>query len=516
VTDGERAAAIVNAKALVSAALAERREPHSLAERFVRLVPEVRAAILDELSPVARARLLYSWKLWARPTQLAPTDNDWSVLLWLAGRGWGKSKAGSEWVRERVDSGQARSIGLIGPSLQDIRDTMLGEGRTTRGEGLLNVWPPSQKPEWEPSKRRITFHTGAVATIYTAEEPEMRGPNLDTVWADELAKWRYLDTLWPNLEMTLRKPGATPPRIAITTTPKPLAVLREIMADPWTRTVRGFTFDNAANLDPRWLAKMLKHKGTRTGDQELYAEILGDNPDALFRQSTIDASRYTPTLDDAGDIVWPKLDRVVVAVDPAVSTGRSSDETGIVVLGSMAGRIFVLEDFTGRHTPDAWTSIVAKAAERWRRRGAAVLVVAETNRGGDLVEAALRAKRSSLPIALVRATKGKELRAEPVSALYEEGRVEHVGRLVELEQEMTEWNPATSTKSPNRLDALVWGLWELASLGEDETPMAETAALPAPGPRFDPFQSRREVGEGAPRAASFAVGWGGNMSGRRI
>lgn len=484
----------------------------SLAERWARLPQAARAPMLAKLRPRDRAQLLYAWRWWARPAQIV--DSRARITLMLAGRGFGKSKSGAQWIRERVDSGAARAIGLIGATLQDIRNDVLGEGKDPSGygpraEGLLNIFPPHQRPKWEASKRRITFYTGATATIFSAEEPEMRGPNLDTIWGDELAKWRYLEALWPNLEMTLRRVGAQPPAALFTTTPKKIRLLRELMADPTVRVLRGRTSDNATNLDPAWLAAMArKYGGTRLGRQELEGELLED-AGGMFSEIVIDRTRI-----ESG--VWPKLARVVVAVDPAVSTSRDSDETGIIVEGLVDSgdstdddpRIVVLEDLSGKHKPEEWSSIAVQAVDRWKpRTDGGVIVVAETNRGGDLVAANLRARRASLAIALVRASRGKETRAEPVAALYARERVAHVGRFVELEQELTEWDPAGGGPSPNRLDALVWGAYELAGL-DDEDAVGDAGAFDglveanqdAPGARWATTSSdegeRRRVGAG--------------------
>jgi phage terminase large subunit-like protein len=503
----------------------------SLAERWARLPREVRAPMLARLRPRDRASLLYAWRWWARPSQIV--DGRARITLMLAGRGFGKSKAGAQWIRERVDSGTARAIGLVGATLQDIRNDVLGEGKDPSGygpraEGLLNLWPPDKRPKWEASKRRVTFWTGATAQIFSAEEPEMRGPNLDTIWGDELAKWRYLEALWPNLEMTLRRVGAQPPAALFTTTPKKIKLLRELLADPTVRVLRGKTSDNSANLDAAWLAAMdRKYGGTRLGRQELEGELLED-AGGMFSEVTIDRTRI-----ETG--VWPKLARVVVAVDPAVSTSRDSDETGVLVLGLVDApdgeddpRLVVLEDLSGKHKPEEWAAIVVAAVDRWKpRTDGGVLVVAETNRGGDLVQANLRARRASLGIALVRASRGKETRAEPVAALYARERVAHVGRFVELEQEMTEWDPAGGGPSPNRLDALVWGAFELADLEdalERDPDMAAglrelNADAPAQRWAVDTGEEQRRVGAGDKRyerSDTFAEAFIADSSGGRF
>lgn len=467
-------------------------------------------AVLEEVGRdvLGAQRALWDWRLWARPTQLQPADADWSIWLILAGRGWGKTRTGVEWIRERVQSGDAVSIGLIGPSISDVWKTLVFG--TVAAPGLARIFPPwERRVEVRRQDRQVVMHAPScqrdgvecgcpVATLYTAEEPELRGPNLDTVLCDELAKWRYLDTIWDNLEMTLRSPGVRPPRICITTTPRPLPRILELLDDPDVRVTFGSTFANAANLHSKFLARMQRrYGGSRIGQQELFGLVLGDNPDALFKGAILEANRVEAA---------PELVRIVVAVDPAVSTNRKSDLTGIAVLGIDArGHVYVLADLTGvafdrkqkglvvwrseeplKHSPEEWGELVCRAVEHFE----ADAVVGERNRGGDLVASNVRmcwkealrqglVKAPAVKVSEVLATKNKTVRAEPVSTLYEQGRMHHIGLLPELETEMTQWNPKLLRpgESPNRLDAVVWGAYDLAGFTDEEKIPVDHAAI---------------------------------------
>lgn len=440
----------------------------SLAERFAALPRADRERILAGLSTVDRARLLYAWRFWARPKQIAP-PGDWRIWLSLGGRGVGKSRTGSEWIRERLAAG-ARSIALIGPTLRDIERYMLGgrAGKKRNGSGLLDVFPPGQRPVWHQTKAEVTFpqYPDAVAYLVTAEEPEFRGANLDTVWCDELAKWKYLRIIWDNMEMALRVKGDIAPQIFVSTTPRPLRLLKELVLDPETVTTQATTAENATNLDPRYLARMARrYEGTRLGRQETGGEILTDNPDALFSSTQWEATRVHD--------IPSGLVEVAVAVDPAIATKDNNDPTAVVCGGiDRAGIVYVWAAVAERDPPDVWGERAVAMYELHR----ANVVVAERNRGGDLVAANVRAAYTrrrgysgTLKCVDVHATRGKEIRAEPVSAMHEQGRVRLVGRLPDLERETTEWNPRLGGRSPNLLDALVWLVWYLARL-EDRKP----------------------------------------------
>lgn len=388
--------------------------------------------------------LLHDWPLWARAKQLPP-EGDWRVWLILAGRGFGKTRTGAEWVRALAETGRAGRIALVGETAGDARDVMV-EGES----GLLACCPPWGRPLYEPSKRRVTWANGAMATCFSADDPDqLRGPQFDAAWADEIAKWRY-EAAWDNLMLGLRL--GVDPRCVATTTPKPRAWLSRLMADPRTVLTRGGTRENATNLAPAFLDQILaRYDGTRLGRQEIEGEYLVDVPGALWTRALIEAARVPAA-------AVPELQRVVVAVDPAVTSGAEADETGIVVAGRDAGTGFwVLEDLTGRLSPDLWARRVADAFARVR----ADTVVCEVNQGGDLVAATLRTVDPTLPVRSVRATRGKRLRAEPVAALYEQGRVRHAGAFDALEDQMTRFTGAPGDASPDRLDALVWALTDL-------------------------------------------------------
>jgi phage terminase large subunit-like protein len=314
--------------------------------------------------------------------------------------------------------------------------------------GLLSIFPTHQRPLYEPSKRRMTFHNGSIATTYSAEEPDrLRGPQHDGAWADELCAWKYPET-WDQLQFGLRL--GTHPRQVVSTTPRPTKQLRELIADPRTVVTRGRTLDNASNLAPAFIAALkAKYEGTRLGRQEMDAEILDDNPGALWQRSAFDATRVSHP---------PMMRRVVVAIDPAVTSTDNSDETGIVVAGlGEDGRGYVFEDLTCRETPKGWAQLAIRAYQHYR----ADRIVAEGNNGGDLIETVMRGIDVNVPFTRVHARVGKFSRAEPVAALYEQGRVSHVGAFHQLEDECCEYDPTTAKQSPNRMDALVWALTEL-------------------------------------------------------
>lgn len=397
------------------------------------------------------AAVLYCWEAWARSSQLPPTG-DWDCWLILAGRGFGKTRTGAEWVRAEVERLGAVRVALVGRTAADVRDTMI-EGES----GLLSVYPPSERPQYEPSKRRLTFANGATATAYCAETPDqLRGPQHHLAWADELASWKHADT-WDMLRFGLRL-GARP-RVVVTTTPRPTRIIKSLVADSHVAVTRGVTHENAGNLPRAFLAAILdRYSGTRLGRQEIDAEILDEPEGALWQISIVDAVRVQQA---------PQLWRVVVAVDPAVSSGPRSNETGIVVVGlGDDGHGYVLADRSIRGTPAQWAHAVVDVYQEYQ----ADRVIGEVNQGGDLVEANIRTVDSTIPYEAVHATRGKAKRAEPVAGLYEQGKIHHVGVLSALEDQMTQWSPGAArageeSDSPDRVDALVWGLTYLL-LGE--------------------------------------------------
>tara|TARA_R100001463_G_scaffold675_4_gene3096 strand:+ start:16464 stop:17798 length:1335 start_codon:yes stop_codon:yes gene_type:complete len=413
----------------------------SPAQQLAKLPLKDRMAIINGLSQVQKQKLLYHWPTWARPSQLSPEWN-WRVWLLLAGRGFGKTRCGAEFIRQEVDGNRAGHIALIAPTAADARDTMI-EGES----GLLGVFPSDQRPTYEPSKRRITFHTGAVATTYSADEPDrLRGPNHDLAWCDELAAWRYPEA-WDMLNFGLRI--GENPRAVVTTTPRPTSLIKSLITRSDVHTTRGSTFDNAANLASAFLDEVTaRYEGTRLGRQELHAEILDDVDGALWNRDMLDANRVTEL---------PFLKRIVIAIDPAISSNTDSAETGIVAVGvDERNHGYVLEDRSTRGTPNEW----ARQAIALYHTLKADKIIAESNQGGDMVKHTLATVDDNVPIRLVHASRGKRTRAEPVAALYEQGKVHHVGAFNQLEDQLCSWVPGESA-SPDRLDALVWGATEL-------------------------------------------------------
>ena len=430
----------------------------SLAASLASLPEKDRQATLDGLSNSEIAALEYDWRFWARPNQLPPLGS-WTYWLLLAGRGFGKTRCGAEWVRETKEI--CARIALVAPTAADVRDVMV-EGES----GILACSPPWDRPLYEPSKRRLTWQNGAMATTYSADEPErLRGPQHAAAWCDELAAWRYPDA-FDQLMFGLRL-GADP-RCVITTTPKPIKLVRDLLTNPRCIPTRGSTFDNRANLAPAFLSSIVrKYENTRLGRQELFAEMLEDVPGALWQRGVIDDTRVA---------LKPDMQRIVVAIDPATTSGENSDETGIIVAGrGVDGRGYVLEDLTFRGTPNEWATVAVGAFQRWR----ADRIVAETNQGGQMVEANLRTVASMIPFTGVHAKRGKVLRAEPVSALYEQRRISHAGNFSSLEDQMcsftADFDGSKAGYSPDRVDALVYALTEL---------MVEPEARP---PRSQPF-----------------------------
>jgi phage terminase large subunit-like protein len=402
------------------------------------------AEAISHLSHEAAEVLLYDWQLWGRPQQLEPLGN-WRTWIILAGRGFGKTRAGGEWVRSCVQSGKYGRVALIGATAADVRDVIV-EGES----GILAISPPNFRPVYEPSKRRLTWPNGAVASTFSAEEPDrLRGPQYDLAWCDELAAWQYAEA-YDQLQFGLRL--GQNPRQVITTTPRPTKLIKEIIKDPTTHVTRGSTYDNRDNLAPAFLAQIIKkYEGTRLGRQELNAEVLEDNPNALWSYEQIDSLRmnFPPVT----------LERIVVAIDPAVTSHEGSDETGITVTGrDNMGNGFVLADLTLSASPDEWAKVAVRAYHTF----GADRIIGEVNNGGDLIEAVIRTVDRNVSYKSVRASRGKVMRAEPIAALYEQRRIHHVGFFSKLEDQMCNFNPAEEiTESPDRLDSLVWGFTEL-------------------------------------------------------
>lgn len=407
---------------------------------------------LSKLSDKELAALKWHWPFWARPDQIAP-EGDWTTWLLLAGRGFGKSRCGAEWVREKAKDFPGCRIALVGETATDARKVMV-EGDS----GILNISSPDFMPIYSPANRQLTWPNGSIAITYNATQPDqLRGPQHHFAWADEIAKWQYMQDSWDQLQFGLRL-GERPQQV-VTTTPRPLPLIKKLVADRDTVVTRGKTMDNASNLATPFLKQIEeRYGGTRLGRQELDGEILDDIPGALWARSSIDQTRMHEAPED--------LERVLVAVDPATSAEEGSDETGIVVVGFARdkdgyARGYVLEDGSLKGSPEEW----ARKAVMLYRKWSADRIVAEKNQGGDMVESVLRAVDRAVPIKLVHASRGKIIRAEPISALYEQHRIHHVGRFDELEDQMCTFSVdnirGNGMGSPDRVDALVWGLTEL-------------------------------------------------------
>jgi phage terminase large subunit-like protein len=411
------------------------------------LTPQERDAFLAALGDSGAIWFEESWHCRARPNQLPPAGN-WPVWLVMAGRGFGKTRMGAEWVRGIAERNGSAMIALVGATLHEARSIMV-EGPA----GLLALAPPEKRPAWHPSKRELIWPNGARASIFGAAEPEgLRGPQHSHGWADEIGKWPNGIAAWDNLAMGMRL-GAHP-RIVATTTPRPVPLVLRLNEDPAVVVTRGRTWDNRAALPKAFLAEMRRtFNGTRLGRQELDGDLLLDVEGALWTRALLAQCHHTGTL--------PELVRIVVAVDPPASA--QGDACGIVAAGRDAcGMAYVLEDASLRGArPERWARRVADVAERWR----ADRVVAEANNGGDMVRSVLQAAQVSLPVRLVHASRGKTARAEPVAALYEAGRVRHAGLFAALEDQLCgltiDGRYEGPGRSPDRADALVWSLTEI-------------------------------------------------------
>ncbi|PZQ80513.1 MAG: ATP-binding protein [Ancylobacter novellus] len=421
------------------------------------------AEFIAGLEPDTAEWLLHHWPLIGRPAQLPPATaqggGDWLTWLVLGGRGAGKTRAGAEWVRALAfgrDGPPAGRIALVAESLADVREVMV-EGVS----GLLAVHPHRERPVWESSRRRLEWPNGAVAQGFSADDPEsLRGPQFDAAWCDELAKWRYAQAAFDMLQFGLRL-GARP-RQMVTTTPRPTALIRALLADPRTAVTRMGTRENAAHLAPSFLHTVVgRYAGTRLGRQELEGELVEDRPDALWNRAALEAAREPAA---------PELVRIVVAVDPPASSRKHADACGIVAAGiDREGLVHVLADESAQGlTPTAWGGRALGLFHQLE----ADRVVVEVNQGGEMVKTILAGLDPAVPVSEVRATRGKWLRAEPVAALYEQGRVRHAGAFPALEDELCDFGREglSNGRSPDRLDALVWAITALALGPKDVAP----------------------------------------------
>lgn len=410
---------------------------------------------LAALTPREKLALRFNWEYWyARPNQQLPPEDAlptgvWVTWLILAGRGFGKTRTGAETVRKWIK--KYPYVNLIGATTDDARSIMI-EGES----GIMEICPREERPIYKAQHRTLYWPNGAKSQVFTADEPDrMRGKQHMKGWADELCAWRYPDA-WDQFSFGLRLGDA--PQVIITTTPRATKQLKEIISDPSTVVTKGTTYDNRQNLAKAFYDKVInRYENTRLGRQELLAEILEEVPGALWNRTQIEKLRLKAVPPGVN------LVRVVVAVDPAISTNENSNETGIVVCGKGSNdHFYVFADRSGVHTPEEW----AREAVAQFDNHKADRVVGESNQGGDMVERTLRVIRQSLPITLVHASRGKVTRAEPVAALYEQGRVHHIGAFPQLEDQMCQFtSDFDRTKmgySPDRIDALVWAITDLS------------------------------------------------------
>lgn len=387
------------------------------------------------------------WELYARPHQ-KPKFDDWLIWLLLGGRGSGKTRTGAEWMREQVTFHGKSRIALVAPTFNDAREVML-EGES----GLLKIGYPAERPTFSVSRRRLEWPNGAVGHVFTAEDPDgLRGPQFDAAWADEFCAWAYPEDTLSNLRLALRL--GDHPQLVITTTPRPIPALKALMKTKGLLISRGSTADNSDNLAPSFLAAMEEaYGGTRLGRQELGGEYIEDLPGALWTRDM---------LSRAYNDVRPTCDKVILSIDPPVTSTERSDACGLIVAGRKGqgreAKAFILQDGSvqGR-SPEGWAKAAIALADFW----AVDYILAETNQGGELVTSVLRAIDPSIPIRTVHASRSKTARAEPVALLYEQGRVKHCGRFTALEDELAAMGTEILTHSPDRADALVWAVTEL-------------------------------------------------------
>ena len=396
----------------------------------------------------------HSWRFWRRNDQFEP-QGDWRTWLVMAGRGYGKTRMGAEWVSALATQYPGARFALVGATLNEARQVMV------EGESGLLALPFAERPEWEPSLRRLTWRNGATATLFSAAEPEsLRGPQHDFAWADEIAKWPNGIKAWDNLMLGLRL--GQHPRIMATTTPRPVPLLRRLVLEKGVAITRGRTADNDMHLPPEYLASVrAAYAGTRWGRQELDGELIEDAAGALWSRDLIERQRVSHA---------PDLKRIVIGVDPPVS--EHGDACGIVAVGiGEDKKAYVLADHSiAGASPERWARAVAAAVDLWQ----ADRVVAEDNQGGNMVETVLRAADLAMPIKRVHASRNKAVRAEPIAALYEARRVFHTAAFPEMEDQMcglvSGGGYEGPGRSPDRADALVWALTELMLGKAERTP----------------------------------------------
>lgn len=416
----------------------------SLKSRLGKKVPKV----LEQLAQSADLiQLAHNWELYARPHQI-PSHEDWQIWLLLGGRGCGKTRTGAEWIRAQVADYGRRRIALVAPTYNDVREVML-EGES----GLLNIGYPSERPKYISSRRRLEWPNGALGYVFTSEEPDgLRGPQFDAAWADEFCVWNKPEDTLSNLRLALRL--GTSPQLVITTTPKPIKALKTLLATPGVLISRGKTSDNADFLAPSFLSAMQDvYGGTRLGRQELEGELIEDISGTLWSRDML-ARCYD------GNV--PQLSKIIIAIDPPVTSGPRADSCGIIIAGvaerGRGAKAYILHDGSLEGaSPKTWAQAACALWQSWE----ADYILAETNQGGDLVATIINDIEPHILVKNVFARKGKRARAEPVAALYEQGRVVHCGRFRALEDELSLIGTEGQKSSPDRADALVWAVTEL-------------------------------------------------------
>lgn len=453
----------------------------AVASLLADLPPHEREIFYLSLTPEESTLLAYDWGFWGRPSQQEPPGN-WSVWLAMAGRGFGKTRMGSEWIRKQMcgstpmAGGKVRHMALVAETAADARDVMVQSAG-----GILRCHPPEFRPLYKPSLRRLEWPNGAIAHTYSADDPEqLRGPEHEAAWSDELAKWRYAQETWDMLQFGLRV--GDNPRQLVTTTPRPIPVVRELLAGEATGdtvVTRGSTYENYQNLSQKFIDKMKeKYEGTRLGRQELHAEVLDDVPGALWTRKMLEtrSGQNPKAAGMARNEELPDLRRIVVGVDPSGTTGEIDmrrkesrggdhegelgDDIGIVAAGlDDHGNVYILDDATVNWGPADWARRVVETY----RKNDADMIVGEANFGGAMVEHTIRTVDRRVPYRAVHASRGKVVRAEPVAALYEQGRVRHCGSLAKLEDQMIYMTQRgyEGAGSPDRLDAMVWAVTDL-------------------------------------------------------
>ncbi len=419
--------------------------------------------LIEALSPNAVRAMPYLFEIWGMPDHQLPPVGAWDTWLVLGGRGAGKTRAGAEWIRSRLEGatpsspGLCRHAALVADTFDEARDIMvLGKS------GLIACTPPDRRPKWSEARRLLVWPNGAEATCYSASSPEkLRGPEFDCAWADEIGKWSSGRAAWDMLQFCLRL--GSHPQLVATTTPRATALLEHLLEDPRTIVSSAPTWANSANLAASFLKRVSdEFGGTSQGQEELEGEMVLDRPGALWSRRLIEAARAR---------VAPEMRRVVVAVDPPVSSGGDADECGILVvgIGGMPEVAYVIADRSSRgDTPNAWAARAISAYHDFR----ADRIVAEVNQGGELVRTVIHQIDPTVSYKAVHASRGKSSRAEPVSALYEQGRVKHLGGFPVLEAQMRAFGGKDMTGSPDRVDALVWAITELMLDGTQGRPRA--------------------------------------------